>query len=412
MTCKMDEKSNLQDYFLKYNNTYYLSFSGDMERNFLSYYSKNYMSFRKAGWFIALFVILVVGTADWFVMPYEEAVSVSKIRYWIGIPFYIIAVIFILSSYFEKYQQEFVGISCMFVMLIQLTMLSIETELYAIFYLPCFLLLALYIGCSARMLFYRAVTVVCLNLIAVDFVIMYIHKEEAAVIISYNIYYFSAAILALSTNYFMERAVRQRFLSEMIILEQTEELNQLNEKLLRQATVDILTGLTNRRGLESALEVEWSQKDTDIMELSILLIDVDFFKKYNDGYGHLAGDDCLKLVAQGIRNTFTRAVDIVARYGGEEFIVVLPNTSQSSAEKLAKLTCENIELLALEHEYSDVSAYVTISIGVSTVLPEECITQDKAINYADTALYVAKNQGRNGYSVYDPDCEGTREFNR
>ena len=125
------------------------------------------------------------------------------------------------------------------------------------------------------------------------------------------------------------------------------------------------------------------------------MIDVDYFKLYNDTYGHMQGDECLKIVANELNNSVKRATDLVARYGGEEFVVLLPNTGKEEAHIMATSMKKNIENLKITHELSDVSSYVTVSVGVATFNRDTKLSCNMLIQQADEALYLAKDYGRN-----------------
>lgn len=180
------------------------------------------------------------------------------------------------------------------------------------------------------------------------------------------------------------------------------ELQLAHEQLEEQNRRDALTGLANRRHLDEALQLEWKRAERQAdSPLSIILCDIDYFKPYNDTYGHLEGDECLRQVALAIKNSFTREVDLVARYGGEEFMVVLPNTPGDSATRQAEKMRKNIWALALEHKSSKVAARVSISAGVYTVTTTKHLSLNQCINFADESLYQAKAAGRNQVMHYD-----------
>jgi len=174
----------------------------------------------------------------------------------------------------------------------------------------------------------------------------------------------------------------------------SSELEQANAELKKLVNIDGLTGLANRRYLDKYLRVEVGRSIRNKNELSVILCDVDFFKKYNDTYGHLKGDDCLKSVAKALDSTCKRSTDLVARYGGEEFAVVLPDTSGENATKLADLMRQSVEGLNEEHSASDLGK-VTISMGVFCALPQSRDEAEKILHKADEALYEAKQAGRN-----------------
>jgi diguanylate cyclase (GGDEF)-like protein len=157
---------------------------------------------------------------------------------------------------------------------------------------------------------------------------------------------------------------------------------------------DSLTGVPNRRAFEEALEREWRVALRSRQPISVLLIDVDLFKQYNDRYGHLAGDACLRQVADVLQKALRRPGDMLARYGGEEFVLILPNTAGAGAHKVASRLCKQVSQLGIPHDDS-VTQSLTISAGVASITPEENITPDQLISSADRALYEAKRKGRN-----------------
>jgi diguanylate cyclase (GGDEF)-like protein len=182
-------------------------------------------------------------------------------------------------------------------------------------------------------------------------------------------------------------------------------------ELRRLATIDPLTGIANRRAFEEALDQEWRRMMRHHTALSLLLIDVDYFKRFNDGYGHVAGDQCLRAVAQAVAHRARRAGEMAARYGGEEFAVLLPQTGAAAAQRLAEAMCQTVREQQIPHCGSTVASFVTISVGVASIsrLPEsagalsrESVAADQSwsggtvlIKAADRALYRAKAAGRN-----------------
>ncbi|WP_426548361.1 EAL domain-containing protein [Dapis sp. BLCC M126] len=182
-------------------------------------------------------------------------------------------------------------------------------------------------------------------------------------------------------------------------------LEQLNQELEKIAYIDNLTGVYNRRHFEEKLEQEWKRLARDKTSMSIIMVDVDYFKLYNDTYGHQQGDKCLQQVAQAISGIVKRPGDFVARYGGEEFVVVLPNTSIEGALQVAENIRIEIEGLKVPHQGSAVSKWVTSSLGVAD---NNCCDQSNPeilIQAADMALYNAKTSGRNCVELYDSSRE-------
>jgi diguanylate cyclase (GGDEF)-like protein len=184
-----------------------------------------------------------------------------------------------------------------------------------------------------------------------------------------------------------ERLLTQR------VEERTQQLQILNEKLEALTLVDDLTGVANRRQFDQVLHKEWLRMERLGQPLALLMLDVDWFKPYNDYYGHQAGDTCLHAVATAIAGQ-SRTSDLVARYGGEEFVLSAPATDAESAMALARRACEAVQALALEHVRSD-KGVITISVGVAALVPGTGHTVEELLRTADAALYQAKERGRN-----------------
>ena len=172
------------------------------------------------------------------------------------------------------------------------------------------------------------------------------------------------------------------------------ELKRLRDIQTRFAMLDGLTGIANRRALDEHLGREWFRSLRSQAALSLIMLDVDFFKLYNDTYGHLAGDDCLKRVTAALLSSL-RASDFAARYGGEEFVTLLYESDKEGALVTAERIRAKVESLQIPHQSSQISPYVTVSLGMATFVPSEGSAPDHLINMADQMLYRAKNNGRN-----------------
>jgi diguanylate cyclase (GGDEF)-like protein len=180
---------------------------------------------------------------------------------------------------------------------------------------------------------------------------------------------------------------------EKNVAERTRELRDANRRLEVLSNTDALTGLVNRRHFMEALDREWAQALRGQSRIAIAMIDVDHFKKYNDHYGHLAGDACLRQVAGALRNSVRQHIDIAARYGGEEFAVIMPNVDPDTARLVAERVCGAVTDLGVPHAQSDFGL-VSVSIGVATVMPSGDMVAEELIHLADGALYDAKRIGR------------------
>ncbi|QLE57438.1 PleD family two-component system response regulator [Nostoc sp. TCL26-01] len=179
-----------------------------------------------------------------------------------------------------------------------------------------------------------------------------------------------------------------------------QKLEVANRELQRLVTIDELTQIANRRRFEEYCAQEWQRMAREQLPLSLILCDVDFFKSYNDTYGHRAGDRCLQFVAKAIQDTVKRPADLVARYGGEEFAVILPRTYGDGALHIANRICAAVRKLAIPHSNSKIGNYVTISAGVATEIPQPNSDFQDIIDAADRALYQAKVAGRDRSEQY------------
>lgn len=196
-------------------------------------------------------------------------------------------------------------------------------------------------------------------------------------------------------------AMRRLVAMRQNLIDFEKKLHELNEKLMISNQLlsdlslkDALTGLGNRRAFEEDLNTVRRLASRNLKAISLLMIDVDHFKLYNDSYGHQAGDKCLQKVAEILQKGLQRPADIAARYGGEEFVVVLFDCNLEGALYVAEKIRSQVEALQIPHKRSPIGI-VTISIGLSTVLPETSFTNEQLISVADGALYRAKDQGRN-----------------
>jgi diguanylate cyclase (GGDEF)-like protein/PAS domain S-box-containing protein len=172
-------------------------------------------------------------------------------------------------------------------------------------------------------------------------------------------------------------------------------LQQANRKLARMATVDGLTQIANRRRFDEGLQTEWPRLVRERKPLALIMCDIDFFKNYNDYFGHQMGDDCLWSVAQAIAEAVRRPADIAARYGGEEFAVILPDTPLKGALHVAEAIRCAVTALQIHHPRSTAAAHVTLSLGVAATVPDRNGSIEMLLQAADSALYQAKSEGRN-----------------
>jgi diguanylate cyclase (GGDEF)-like protein len=190
-----------------------------------------------------------------------------------------------------------------------------------------------------------------------------------------------------------------RIRTQLLLRRVVVALEEANRKLERLSFLDGLTNIANRRRFDEYLGLEWRRAQREQTPVSLILVDVDFFKLFNDHYGHEAGDEVLKRVAATLDATVGRPADLVARYGGEEFVVVLPGTDVQGAARLAERLRAAVAAMAIPHAQSRTAPHVTISLGVATVVPAREGAPEGLVTAADQALYEAKREGRNRLAV-------------
>jgi diguanylate cyclase (GGDEF)-like protein/PAS domain S-box-containing protein len=206
------------------------------------------------------------------------------------------------------------------------------------------------------------------------------------------------SLIQLFAQWIGNEMARERAAAE---LEQAyTNVNKANTKLEELSRTDSLTGVANRRYFDEVLSQELNRTLRHNSPLTLIICDIDYFKNYNDTYGHQAGDHCLRKVTSAIESSFSRAGELVARYGGEEFAVIIPNINKEKGTDLAENMRNNVVELNLTHETSRIADHVTISVGITTLIPDQNTTMSLLVEQADTALYKAKKNGRNNVQHY------------
>jgi diguanylate cyclase (GGDEF)-like protein len=222
----------------------------------------------------------------------------------------------------------------------------------------------------------------------------------------FNGTYTVASVLALLLAFGIDRQSRINFLQSYLLnlhIKDSEKLLKVSEEMVSKldelSNTDALTGLANRRYLDEILDQEWQQALLNQNQLTVMMIDIDYFKGYNDTMGHLAGDDCLRKIACLINDVTNRRGEFSARYGGEEFILLYPNMDSKSAEIQAQKLLFDVANAQIQYPAAE-GGLITFSIGVSSCMPSQHITATQLIREADIALYKAKSKGRNRYEIF------------
>ncbi|AUM13872.1 GGDEF domain-containing protein [Ketobacter alkanivorans] len=214
----------------------------------------------------------------------------------------------------------------------------------------------------------------------------------------FQTFFIFANVIGMGIAYIIEHRERAMFLQGLLLdIDKAEKdlLNQYLEKLSRE---DSLTGLANRRYFDERLKMEWHRCLREKKPLSVILLDIDYFKQYNDHYGHMAGDHCLTQISRALKKEASRPAELVGRYGGEEFILLYPNIDATQIKNTLIRIQQRILELNIPHEGSHVKKVVTASLGAATVFPVKSLDPEKLVSAADQMLYKSKENGRNGWS--------------
>ncbi|WED21050.1 diguanylate cyclase [Vibrio sp. JC009] len=228
-------------------------------------------------------------------------------------------------------------------------------------------------------------------------------ERNKTILLEVFVLLFIAALIILYSNTRKQNRLQAKYaihLEEEVKL-RTEKLREANLKLQRLSDADGLTHLYNRRYFDAQLDKDLRHHQRSELPLTLMMCDIDYFKNYNDSYGHIAGDKCIKQVARLLQKQCTRASDTVARYGGEEFAIILPATNSTDAGLIAAKICKQIFEVAIPHNSSQISDRVTISIGVAAIVPGIDTKPVDIIALADKALYTSKHQGRNQFNLLE-----------
>ena len=211
--------------------------------------------------------------------------------------------------------------------------------------------------------------------------------------------YTFSSFLGRALAYATDRQHRENYLQDCIIELNRLELVQQAQKLSALSQQDSLTGLANRRYLDEVLSAEWNRAIRYQTPITVMMVDIDFFKNYNDTLGHVQGDECLRKIATSIASLVSRSGEVAARYGGEEFLLLFPMTDESEAILHVKRLMNAVKNIEILHPSSQVSSHVTISAGVATMTPNQDCDISDFIAKADHALYLAKSSGRNQFQI-------------
>ncbi|MFT0123294.1 GGDEF domain-containing protein [Acinetobacter baumannii] len=346
---------------------------------------------------IILILYLFLSFGIYQVLPTEQVLSWLSYYSWVGI---IVLIAWILS-FIKKLNQRFdyyVGIGSSAAVAITFILINVleNGQDNVLFHAAMMYAIVIIYG-AVGMRFYTAIIAGWVGGLIGILVSTYLNGDIDWTFL--NRTYTFSSFLGMTLAYATDRQHRENYLQNCMIELNRIELMQQAQQLSLLSQQDALTGLANRRYLDETLDNEWRRALRHETPLTIMMVDIDFFKPYNDSLGHLKGDQCLKDIATAISSIAARSGDLVARYGGEEFLLLFPMTNAQQAKIQAERLMNAIKKIAIVHPCSSVSPYVTISVGVATTIPRLNDSISAFVSRADHALYQAKTNGRNQYQI-------------
>ncbi len=346
---------------------------------------------------IILILYLFLSFGIYQVLPTEQVLSWLSYYSWVG----IIVLIACILSFIKKLNQWFdyyVGIGSSAAVAITFILINVleNGQDNVLFHAAMMYAIVIIYG-AVGMRFYTAIIAGWVGGLIGILVSTYLNGDIDWTFL--NRTYTFSSFLGMTLAYATDRQHRENYLQNCMIELNRIELMQQAQQLSLLSQQDALTGLANRRYLDETLDNEWRRALRHETPLTIMMVDIDFFKPYNDSLGHLKGDQCLKDIATAISSIAARSGDLVARYGGEEFLLLFPMTNAQQAKIQAERLMNAIKKIAIVHPCSSVSPYVTISVGVATTIPRLNDSISAFVSRADHALYQAKTNGRNQYQI-------------
>lgn len=389
-------RSEVEGHF--YVNRLRLRFGGGLEQRYRRYRGMRDRRYVRQMVNMLLVLYAVYGVLDWMMLG-TSVEPVLQLRYAMGMPGLTAVWFLVHAKKLERYLDKLVMVGLFWLSLTTLTMARVvpmpEQGLYLISELGI-MMAGLTIG---RMRFWTSF--ISALLFVVSYVVILRPLEAEGPYLLYVLFLTGCAVaLCLLAQYSIDRTNRREFLQRVLIHRKNHQLERLNARLRDLAEVDSLTGIANRRTFDQVLDEEWRRARRRGYSLALLMCDIDFFKAYNDAFGHPQGDKCIQQVAKTLKQMVHRPGDLVARYGGEEFAVVLPALDSEEAANVARHICQGVRELKLSHPLSQAHEHVTISVGVAAIVPDRHTRASDLVGWADEALYQAKKTGRNQVRIF------------
>jgi diguanylate cyclase (GGDEF)-like protein len=365
-----------------------------LEAAFNEYFCANTLKHVRVALMTGLFLFMIFGIVDLMLLPADRA-HMWFIRYAVVCPTIAAGLSITYASRFRHLIQPALTLVMLVASLGIVAMVYFDPTPAKNYYYSGILLLIMGAFTFVSMRFFYAVSWALTTTLAYETVAIFINHTDANILVQNSFSIIATIIIGAFSNYLMENYLRRDFLNSLLLESENRQLQKTSQELHRLSISDALTGLGNRRHFEHMLDQEWLRALRAETPVSLILFDIDFFKPYNDNYGHQAGDHCLRLVAEELGGFARRPGDTSARYGGEEFVLLLPGTDLAQAAAIAEACRARVESLGIPHGHSKSGLVVTVSAGVAAMVPDDEKGRRSLVEAADQALYQAKWEGRN-----------------
>jgi diguanylate cyclase (GGDEF)-like protein len=365
-----------------------------LESAFNEYYFTNTLKHIRVAFLTGIFLYAVFGIVELMLRPADRT-HIWFIRYVVACPTITAGLAFTYTSGFRRFMQPAIWLVMLVASLGVVGMVHFDPIPDKNYYYSGLLLLIMGAFAFMRMRFLYAISWAFTTILAYEAVAIFGNRTNLSIVVQNSFNLIATLIIGAFSNYLLENYLRLDFLNSILLESENRQLQKTSRELRRLSISDSLTGIGNRRHFEYMLDQEWLRAMRSETPISLILFDIDFFKHYNDNYGHQAGDDCLRLVAEKMGGFARRPGDTSARYGGEEFVLLLPATDPSQAATIAEACRACVESLEIPHSHSKVNSVVTVSAGVATMIPDNDTSRRALVEAADKALYQAKREGRN-----------------
>ena len=376
-----------------YRDRWRMRFVPDIESRYQRVFAKKQKRYTRLLLTILIILYVLFGACDYYVLG-QDVLSVWAIRYLVGLPGLLLWYGVLRSSWVERLYQWYLVAAMAHIILTSYAMLMVVSGPPYHLYTSSTLALVMG-GLTLTRIGFVGALVTGIIYVAASVFVQWMLNDLDRVGMYYLLLGGWAVAFCVVSALSFEKASRNEFLQKILIQRKNNQLQKANERLKNLVDVDALTGISNRRHFDHVLDEEWRRAKRRQYPLALLMVDIDYFKAYNDRLGHPKGDECLRDVAQHLLAQVRRPGDLVARYGGEEFSVILPALDREEALSVAEMFCQQVQAMAIPHPNSDIADCVTVSIGVAVQTPNAHNERSDLLKQADDALYLAKKRGRN-----------------